>query len=187
MTARVRNRRGEGDRLRAELVHAAAALVEGGGEELSLRAVARRAGVAPQSLYLQFADKQSLLDAVCEARFADLTAVLSAVGAGEPRARLRAMCLAYCRFAAERPRQYRILFADPGGHPAGVAQPRQQALAVFDDAVRACTGETAALSATTLGVWAALHGTVLLRQDQPGLPWPPLEQALDTLLTATLR
>ncbi|MCP2321586.1 AcrR family transcriptional regulator [Hamadaea flava] len=199
-TPRVRNRRGEGDRLRDELVAAAAALLEEepADDGPSLRAVARRAGIAPQSLYLHFPDKGRLLGAVCETRFAELADELAAATGRTPTARLRAMCLAYCRFAERRPRQYRVMFTEP----VQAVDPgaRLGALSTFDAAVRACTGEQPADipavspgsaasggSVTTLCLWAALHGMVLLRQDRAGVPWPPIEQLVDALLAAHLR
>lgn len=186
--ARTRNRRGEGTRLREDLITAAGDLLEDvrEGDGLSLRAVARRAGIAPQSLYLHFADKGELLGALCEARFAELAAELAAAGGTDPAARLRATCLAYCAFAHRRPGVYRVLFTDPApaappdGPPDGQ---RGAALAVFDRAVRARTGEPGpGPSATTLCLWAALHGLVLLRRHRPGVPWPELEPLVDTLL-----
>ncbi|MEV6969890.1 TetR/AcrR family transcriptional regulator [Hamadaea sp. NPDC051192] len=195
-TPRVRNRRGEGDRLRDELVAAAAALLEEepADDGPSLRAVARRAGIAPQSLYLHFPDKSRLLGAVCETRFAELADDLAAATGRTPTARLRAMCLAYCRFAERRPRQYRVMFTEPV-QPVDPGS-RLLALSTFDAAVRACTGEqpaasavsvVSAISVTTLCLWAALHGMVLLRQDRAGVPWPPIEQLVDALLAAHLR
>ena len=59
---RERNRRGEGDRLRAEILAAASRLLEAAGtdEGLSLRAVAREVGISPQSMYLHFGNLDEL-------------------------------------------------------------------------------------------------------------------------------
>lgn len=48
-----RNRRGEGALLRTEILTAATELIEAGGDEraVTLRAVARRAGIAAPSIY----------------------------------------------------------------------------------------------------------------------------------------
>ena len=77
MTAQARRhraRRGSGDLLRAEILTAAEELlVETGSEELvSVRAIADRVGVTTPSIYLHFADKQTLLDTVCGQVFAQL-------------------------------------------------------------------------------------------------------------------
>jgi AcrR family transcriptional regulator len=60
---RARNRRGEGARLRNELVTAARQLLMTAEREsdLSIRAVTRAAGAAPQSFYLQFGSLDELL------------------------------------------------------------------------------------------------------------------------------
>ncbi|ELS51130.1 TetR/AcrR family transcriptional regulator [Streptomyces viridochromogenes] len=55
---RVRNRWGQGDRLRDEVLAAAGRLLGelGGVEGLTLRGVAGAVGVAPSSIYAHFAD-----------------------------------------------------------------------------------------------------------------------------------
>lgn len=116
--ARARNPQGQGGRLRAELIAAADRLIAQTGdvEGLSLRAVAREVGAATPSIYLHFPDKAALVRAVLEMRFAELgEAVRSAVEATpEPAQKLRAGCLAYCRFAIEHPNAYRVLFGRAG-------------------------------------------------------------------------
>jgi AcrR family transcriptional regulator len=61
--ARRRNRRGEGSKLRDELIGAARELLRSASNEsdVSIRAVTRAAGAAPQSFYLQFASIDELL------------------------------------------------------------------------------------------------------------------------------
>jgi AcrR family transcriptional regulator len=75
---RRRHRRGEGARLRGELIDAASRqLAElGDAERLSVRAVARAAGVTAPSTYRHFPDKRSLVRAVVEERFRDFDRVL---------------------------------------------------------------------------------------------------------------
>src|SRR3982074_437672 len=71
---RRRARRGEGDRLREDILQATIGLLAETGDldAVSIRAVAKRGGVTPPSIYLHFPDKQSLLDSACEPVFADL-------------------------------------------------------------------------------------------------------------------
>src|SRR5262245_26455064 len=68
---RHRARRGEGDRLRGEILAAAEALlVETANESaVSIRAIADRVGVTPPSIYRHFADKDALLQEVCREVF----------------------------------------------------------------------------------------------------------------------
>src|SRR6202012_2981983 len=70
-TTRARNRRGEGTRLRSELIEAARALLTTAAQEadVSIRAGSRAAGTAPQSFYLQFANLDELLQEVYRLEF----------------------------------------------------------------------------------------------------------------------
>ena len=63
---RRRSPRGSGDRLAGEIVDAAIELLIDAGDDsaVSIRSIAARVGVTPPSIYLHFADKQELLDAV---------------------------------------------------------------------------------------------------------------------------
>jgi AcrR family transcriptional regulator len=182
------NPRGEGKRLRADLVESASRLLEeGAGEQtLSLRAVARQTGVAPQSVYLHFADRKALLIAVYEARFGELLDTLTTVTGHDARDRLRAICMAYCDYAEQHPGHYRVLFGtagSPGWEPGEMAG--LPALTVLDAAVRACTdGSPPGIAPATLCIWAALHGLIVLRRDRPSFPWPPLDSLVDALLNA---
>jgi AcrR family transcriptional regulator len=122
---RTRNARGEGERLRAALMEAAAELMleHGSAERLSIRSITARAGVSPTALYLHFTDKEELLRAVSAEAFEELGRYLreaAAVHPDDPAARLRAMGEAYISFAQERPGHYRILFATPGRVAASV-------------------------------------------------------------------
>ncbi|WP_016696952.1 MULTISPECIES: TetR/AcrR family transcriptional regulator [Actinoalloteichus] len=91
--------------LRAALLDAAErSLAEHGSDQLSLRDLAREVGVSHAAPRRHFPDRQALLDALAEAGFARLDAVLrtalAAAGDGFP-ARLRAAATAYTRFATE--------------------------------------------------------------------------------------
>jgi AcrR family transcriptional regulator len=112
---RRRHRRGEGARLRGELIDAASRLLAelGDAERLSVRAVARAAGVTAPSTYRHFPDKRSLVRAVVEERFRDFDRVLDQAQAGssDPFDALKRRCRAYLRFAREHPGHYRVLFS----------------------------------------------------------------------------
>src|SRR5918996_884947 len=115
--ARERNPQGEGARLRDELIAAAGRLMAADDDvgSLSLRGVAREAGVAAPSVYLHFASKEALLRAVVSAHFAALQLAIETgvASAHDPTSRLLAGCLAYCRYAAEHPGSYQLLFNTP--------------------------------------------------------------------------
>jgi AcrR family transcriptional regulator len=190
---RVPNRRGQGERLRADLVEAASRLLEelDSEEALSLRAVARYAGVAPQSVYLHFADKKALLSAVFDVRFADLIRQLEAAAAAagaRPPERLRAVCRAYCAYALRHPGHYRVLFSTRGTPGWAVEELHGiTALTLLEDAVHACVDRPRpdAVQAA-ICLWAGLHGLVTLRRDRPSFPWPDLDELIGTLIDGTI-
>lgn len=85
----------------------------GGSEEaVTLRAVARRAGIATPSIYAHFADRQSILLAIVQDAFAELSHRLAkSATAADPAVRLHAVCAAYLDFAATSPQRSRVMFA----------------------------------------------------------------------------
>src|SRR5206468_2799771 len=90
-------------------------------DAVSIRAVADAVGVTPPSIYLHFADKDALIEAVCADVFAELDAAMMTAGAQE-EAPIRKLCaygLAYVQFAIEHPEHYRL--ATMERHPAGEA------------------------------------------------------------------
>ena len=193
-TGRQRNRRGEGDRLREEIITAASQIIGESGDDsaLTLRGVARRVGIAAPSIYRHFTDVDELKMAVVQRSFAEFARARDAAsGDGDdPAARLLARCRAYLRFAQANPGPYRYLFSQhaPTGDPARppVDLPVFQTLA---DSINRC--QQAGLARAdddpqwlAAQVWAALHGLVLLRLNAPGFPWPgPLEQMADQAVT----
>ena len=194
---RRRNPRGKGNRLRAEILDAAAAILEDTGDEsaVTLRAIARAAGIAAPSIYAHFPDREAVLDQLVADGFAEFTVTLrAAVSAfADPVDRLYAGCRAYLDYAAERPERYHILFHHPGVKlrereidPAAQAQ-GAAALDVLVQAIAACAkAERSATSdpfADAVAVWVALHGLATLLAETPDdFPWPAREQMLTALV-----
>jgi AcrR family transcriptional regulator len=87
---------------RDDVLSAARALLdEGGLDALSMRAVARRLGVAPNALYSHVAGKTELLDAVLDETLAAIDEPPPGAAAAEPAAAVLAlMCSAYEVLAA---------------------------------------------------------------------------------------
>jgi AcrR family transcriptional regulator len=172
---RRRNRRGEGELLRAEILAAAKDLLAETGDEdaVSVRAVAERVGVTTPSIYLHFADKQALISAVCTEVFADLDRVMNeaAVGVDDPFDSLRARGLAYAEFALANPEHYRIVMMTPR-IPSDDDFDFDNAMAstTFANlvaAVVACQGvgffsPEADAEQIAVSLWAAAHGAVSL-------------------------
>jgi AcrR family transcriptional regulator len=100
---RRRNRRGEGGRLREEIITAASQIIGEARDDtaLTLRGVARRLGIAAPSIYRHFTDVGELKMAVVQRSFAEFARARDAAsGDGDdPAARLLARRRAYLRFA----------------------------------------------------------------------------------------
>ena len=193
---RARNRRGEGARLRDELVTAARQLLMTAEREsdLSIRAVTRAAGAAPQSFYLQFASLDELLYVVYALEFGDLREAMAHAmsGVADPSGRLLALCRGYCEYAEAHPGRYRLLTGVPGQlHEAWEGQPMPGAPA-FELLLQTVSAALADgrvetdpyLAASTL--WAWLHGIVTLRAARPAFRWPPLEDMLVSVVQQLL-
>lgn len=192
---RARNARGEGGRLRDELIEAASHLIaeHGDVDAASIRAVARQAGVSAPSVYLHFADRDALVAAVVARRFDDLTdaidrALASADAQSSPVAALRAGCRAYVNYGVTNPGHYRVLFDAPApialeGEPADASQ---DALGTLVDVIAACQGAGAARSGDTftlaVTLWAAMHGLVMLEISGRGLPESVRDVMLDAMI-----
>ena len=191
---RERNRRGEGSKLRADILAGATALLEQAGNEeaVTLRAVAREVGISAPSIYSHFPDREAIVEAVVDGAFADFNAAIEdaanaaiAAGAG-PRERVRAGCAAYLRFAAERPNRYKLMFERQ--YRIGGEVPDVQ-ITGFDLLVRSIQDCVAAgISASTdaardaTAIWLALHGYATLPARLPDFPWPEANALLDRIV-----
>ncbi|WP_329130450.1 TetR/AcrR family transcriptional regulator [Streptomyces sp. NBC_00670] len=128
---RKRNRWGEGERLRGEILAAASRLLSelGGEDGLTIRGVARAAGIAPASIYQHFTDRAALVAGLTAHEFVRLRVAMETaegrVDPGDAVGRVRAMMHATCRFAVDNPGHYRLMTAGgpprtaPGVRPSG--------------------------------------------------------------------
>jgi AcrR family transcriptional regulator len=99
--------------LRHALIEASLALIaEEGFAALTLREVARRAGVTHAAPYRHFADKEALLAAVAEEGFRAMAAQMRERMDREtgPTQRLFACGVAYVLFAIQHPAHFRVMF-----------------------------------------------------------------------------
>ena len=192
---RQRNPRGQGERLRDDIIEAASRLLaDPAAPPLTLRAVAREAGVAATSVYLHFDDIQSLVLAVADRRFGELVQLQDDArsGGADPCQRVRAGCLAYCEFGLMYQGHYQVMFANPLPLPEDMTPDQfpgwkafQQLMGAVAECIGAEPGDQRAFFTAQL-IWQQLHGIVSLRISRPRFPWPPLaetvNQAVDRLL-----
>jgi AcrR family transcriptional regulator len=139
--------------------------------------VAAAAGVTTPSVYLHFADKQALVDAVAMRVWTDLDRNLGAAreGVADPMRALRRTGAAYVEFASRHPVQYRLLMMSaPSDGSAAQRTAAEACFAHIAAAVRPCLlagvfhGD---LEQLTLRMWSAVHGCAALLISQPQLPW----------------
>lgn len=116
-STRTRAKRGEGDRLRDEILEAVGELLDETNDEaaVSIRAIADRVGVSPPSIYRHFEDKDALLGAVCALVFDQLQDGIAAVveGADDPLDALADAGRCYIDFGLAHPEHYRLVFMRP--------------------------------------------------------------------------
>ncbi|MGH9177748.1 MAG: TetR/AcrR family transcriptional regulator [Acidimicrobiales bacterium] len=189
---RPRARRGEGDRLREEILDATSALLmeTGNREAVSIRAVADAVGVTPPSIYLHFEDKAELIHAVCERHFGDLDRFIEerVAGVGDPLEELRIRGRAYVRFGLEHPEQYRILFMtrqEPIEAPSEHLKSASGFNALLDNVTRAMDAGAIAPADPHLvgtGLWTVVHGITSLAICMPHFPMMGLDPLLEHLL-----
>lgn len=148
-----------GDLRNALKAAARAILEEEGLAALSLRAVARKAGVSHAAPYRHYSNHEALLVELALEGFTELREEISASGAGPGQAadRITAIGAAYMRFVARRPALARLMF--------GAQLPNRDQYAELAAAADAIGGEIgSALGDTALGlaVWASVHGLAML-------------------------
>lgn len=189
--SRPRSARGAGDTLRTDLLTAAADLIAEHGEmeAVSLRAVARRAGVSPTAVYRHFDDHVELLRETVEHCWSTFYAQLRQANdsTDDPFVAFRAMGDAYVDYALDHPGQYRVLFSDKvalgdGESPGGMA-----AFQLLVDLVARMLDardddRDPLFVAVQVHTW--IHGMVDLCGSHPDMPWPAIPELLDGLSDA---
>jgi AcrR family transcriptional regulator len=119
-----------GDLKSALISLATAQIARSGAESLSVRALAREAGVAHRAAYQHFPDKDSLLAAALAAAYDRLATRLDAARdrASSPRDQLLAVASAYGAFAVEEPNVF-LAMAGPRINAAGAFADLETAIA----------------------------------------------------------
>ena len=162
--------------LRRALLDAALAIVDAeGAGALSMRAIARKAGVSHMAPYHHFADKSALVAAVAEEGFRALAQEMlnrGATCADEPKTALRESGIAYVVFAVTRPHLFRVMFgaelADMSDYPALQAA-ASEAFGVLQGLVERSQEVGSVRQADSQGIgltaWSLVHGLAMLIID----------------------
>ena len=163
-------------------------LLEVGHDAFSIRRLVERCGYTAPSIYHYFTDKDGLLDALIDERFAKLAAQLKRVPRGlDPVANIRGLALAFVRFGLKNPTHFRLLFTPRAGDetppPSGEEARKhiEDTLAVLWESGRLRTGDP-----QTAGQALSLlcQGLVWGRISRPDYAWSKTltEDSIDALL-----
>ena len=146
-----------------------------GVSALTLREVARRAGVSQAAPYRHFPSKLALVAAVAEEGFRDMLARVRRAlsrAPGDPASRLAALGAAYVRFAVDHPARFRVMFGREVAESHGFTSLWEVAQEGFGLLV----GEIVSAQRTgllpgedprrpALAAWSAIHGLAALLVD----------------------
>lgn len=167
VTDRVKRPYHHGD-LRRVLLDAAERLVEQvGSDRISLRELARAAGVSSKAPYNHFEDKEALLTALAIRAFLAFgEAIGKADREAEPGRELEAQIVAYVQFALAAPGRFSMMFGprrmEPEGELARV-KPRGFEVLYARCEREAVSGEDVLARATAY--WSLAHGLAVLFLD----------------------
>lgn len=162
----------------------------GGIQQLSLRGIAKMAGVSPAAPGHHFSDKEGLLAAIGAQGFRELTALRSSrlVRLKDPEARVRAVFSAYVEFALERPALFHLMFgpeiANKAAHPEFQLESERSyrlLTTALEEFLSARVGDVSAAEVAAFSLWAAAHGLATLLADQQRAPRFVVKRSVDQL------
>jgi len=191
------------EKLRASILDAARTLfVERGIDAVSMREIAKKINYSATTLYHHFADKEALLQAVCDEDFLKLASGMHQVmQLPDLIARIQALGKGYARFALQHPNHYRLMFMTPRApcnpditsiqqgntEQDAYAQLKLVVQDAFDAGLFRPEISDAELTAQT--IWAGIHGVCSLQiaLGQEGwIEWADIEARLQLMQSALL-
>jgi AcrR family transcriptional regulator len=175
--------------LRRSVIDVAVGILETEGVgALSMREVARRAGVSHQAPYHHFADRAAILAAVAEEGFTILSNRMheALAAPGDP---MEGCFLAYVRTAIEHPGHFRVMFRPelctlddhPSAREAGMRA--FEALLQLARRVSRPDADEATISTMSTMLWSQVHGMATLIIDGPLMRTMPETSDLERLVT----
>lgn len=191
---RVRAEKGAGAQLRPALITAADEILAetGSAGAITVRNVAKAAGVSVAALYLHFSSIEELRYEVAFLAFTryfdDVQARLAQLP--DPVDRIEGRGRAYLEFAFAQPELYRMLFMSRGTD----VPDRFEGLELMTQTELGgmVTDVDAAMAAGTISdgdprvvsslLWMGVHGVASLMIALDRFPWPPVEYITDTML-----
>jgi AcrR family transcriptional regulator len=188
----------EKEDVRKKILDAAHDLFEAQGyENVTMRAVADAIEYSPTTIYLHFANKDALVEALCFEDFERLSARMNQAPLPEnPIERMRALGRAYAAFGLGSPNHYRFMFMTSGDwkkHAREADSPPSKSYEVLraavSDAMEQGYFKSNDIDLVSQIMWASLHGVIsLLITFKPG-QFPrvdPRPNLIDGVMEATL-
>jgi len=191
------------EKLRASILDAARTLfVERGIDAVSMREIAKKINYSATTLYHHFADKEALLQAVCDEDFLKLASGMHQVmQLPDLIARIQALGRGYAMFALQHPNHYRLMFMTPRApcnpditsiqqgntEQDAYAQLKLVVQDAFDAGLFRPEITDAELIAQT--IWAGIHGVCSLQiaLGQEGwIQWADIEARLQLMQSTML-
>lgn len=192
------------EKLRASILDAARTLfVERGIEAVSMREIAKQINYSATTLYHHFADKEALLQAVCDEDFLKLASGMREImQLSHPVERIQALCKGYAMFALQHPNHYRLMFMTPrppcnlditriqqgNTEQDAYAQLRLVVKDAFDAGVFRPEVTHFELIAQTL--WASVHGVCSLEialGNETWMQWAEIDARFNLMQSTVLR
>lgn len=142
-------------------------LAEAGTDALSLREIARRAGVSHGAPRRYFPTRQALLAAIALQGYRKLTGLVAETIGGpdaDPRTAVLALSRRYVEFAHDEPEMFALMFRHDllRGNQIGLRETSTPLFGVLVDLLKRADRPEPAVTAAAL--WAALHGIAQLSQ-----------------------
>jgi AcrR family transcriptional regulator len=146
-------------------------------QALSLRAVAREAGIAATSVYIHFADRDALVLAALEHCHTDLLQTVDQAesGAADPVAALRARAALLGAWSRAHPGLYKVLHESTLNQRRDMSFKEEMAkrtTAAIQRCMDAGLAPRGDAETVSLDVRTAVHGAVSLRSTNPNCPGP---------------
>jgi AcrR family transcriptional regulator len=190
--------------LRTRILDAARSLfVERGIEAVSMREIAKKINYSATTLYHHFADKEALLQAVCDEDFLALASGMREImQIPDLIARIRGLSNGYAQFALQHPNHYRLMFMTPRApcnlditqisqgntEQDAYAQLQLVVKEAFDAGLFKPELTEFELIAQTL--WAGIHGVCSLEialSHETWINWTDIEARINLIQIAMLR
>ena len=156
--------------LQRTVIDAAVGIVASTGpDDLSLRSVARAAGVSHQAPYHYFKDREGLFAAICEEGFHGLAVAMESAQSTSPES----MFQSYVKFALDNPGHFRVMFrhdiCDLERFPNALVQADRAFGVLVDFVTRHLAADVAIdqIRVTATYMWSTAHGLATLLLDGP--------------------